>query len=390
MHARQQPDHALRRTETRAGCKIRRTPDDCQSWRDIRLSDAPDGLYCGFRADTEVCQRESPMRSRHVRVVINLDHVRARAEAIRRKTGVRLIAVIKADAYGLGAIPVADALASIADEFAYFSIHEAREVGRPGLILGPPEGDPAQYRELNLRPAIGNLADAERFAGLPVAVKLDTGMQRFGCPPQMLDQLLARCEATDIFTHAVALEPARLLREAGRGRRQWLHAASTSLLDAPEAWLDGVRPGLALYEGAVRISTTLHAVRTTSGPVGYTGFRCPRVGILLAGYSNHLPAGPVLINGRRQHVLEVGMNTAFVSVDPRDRAGDEVVLLGDGLSESELAGHLGCRPHEILCRYTAMGQRSYVTAVGSATCPLETATGAGGTTPASAPALPRT
>ncbi len=299
------------------------------------------------------------MRCRNVHVTINLPRIRAAAEAISRQTGVRLIAVIKADAYGLGAVQVAGVLAGVVHEFAYFSIHEAREVARPGIVLGPPEGDAAQHRELHLRPAIANRADAERFAGVPVAVKLDTGMQRFGCRADHLDDLLKHCDAQDIFTHAVALPSAKMLRDVCRGKSQWLHAGSTSLLSHPEAWLDGVRPGLALYRGAVRVTTRLHSVRHTTGGVGYTQFEHPHVGVILAGYCNHLQAAPVIINGRRQRLLEVGMNTAFVSVDPSDRPGDEVVLLGDGLAEAELAARFNCREHEILCRYTSMGIRSY-------------------------------
>src|SRR5262245_15690369 len=105
------------------------------------------------------------MRSRHITVRVNLDQVRANAERIKQLTKRRLIAVIKADGYGLGAPAVADALASVADDFAYFGIQEAREVGRPGLVLGPPDGDPAHYRELKLRVAIGNATDAARYAG---------------------------------------------------------------------------------------------------------------------------------------------------------------------------------------------------------------------------------
>lgn len=301
------------------------------------------------------------MRSRHIQITISLDRVRAAAEEIRRRIPARLIAVVKADAYGLGAPPIADALAPVVHEFAYFSLPEAREVGRPGIVLGPPEGEPAEYRELSLRPAVTDREAAERFAGMPVAVKLDTGMRRFGCAADQLDELLARSRAEDVFTHAGALASAQLLREACRGRPQWLHAASTSLLNQPDAWLDGIRPGLALYRGAMRVSTRLTLVRETHGGVGYTQFECPHVGVILAGYSNHLRAGPVLINGRRQRLLEVGMNTAFVSVDPADRAGDEVVLLGDGLTEAELAAHYNCREHEILCRYGVMGVRQHMT-----------------------------
>lgn len=312
----------------------------------------------------EVC--EATMRSPHIQVTVNLDQVRAAAEAIRARTRVGLIAVIKADAYGLGAPRIADALGSVVDDFAYFSVHEAREVGRPGIVLGPPEGDPAEFRELNLRPAVANLDAARKFAGLRVAIKVDTGMQRFGCPPDELDELIPHCDVADYFSHAVTVEATRRLKAACAGRGRPIHAAATCLLDQPETWFDAVRPGLALYRGAVRVVSHLQTVHDTSGPIGYTGFHSPRVGIILAGYSNFVRLGPVLINGRSQKLLEVGMNTSYVSVDPRDRAGDEVVLLGDSLTEAALAEHFGSRAHEILCRYCAMGPRNYVAQTPSA------------------------
>lgn len=305
------------------------------------------------------------MRTTYVSVTVDLDQIRASAEHVRKRTGVPLIAVVKADAYGLGAGPVADALAGVADDFAYFHLDEARAVGRPGLVMAPPDADPVEYRELNARPMIGTREQARRYAGLPVAVNLDTGMQRFGCPPHELDDLIERSTVHEITTHAATPAAVQLLRRIVGGRRYPMHAASTSLLDCPEAWFDAVRPGLALYRGAVRVTARLHSVRQTRGAAGYTGFECPRVGILLAGYSNGLQPAPVLINGRRQHILEVGMNTCFVSVDEADCAGDEVVLLGDGLGEAELAAHLRVREHEILCRYTSFGPRSHVTRDGA-------------------------
>ena len=59
------------------------------------------------------------MRSRHINVSIDLDRVRGSAEQIRAAAGVRLISVIKSDAYGLGAARVADAIAAVSDDFAY-------------------------------------------------------------------------------------------------------------------------------------------------------------------------------------------------------------------------------------------------------------------------------
>lgn len=299
------------------------------------------------------------MRSKHVRVQVDLDRVRASAEGIRSKTKVPLIAVVKSDAYGLGAVAVADALADVADDFAYFSVAEAREVGRPGIVLGPPEEEPAEYAELKLRPAVASVADARRYAGVPAAVNVDTGMQRFGCAPEQLDEILAIADVRDVFTHAGAIESARLLRECAGGCGRPLHAASTSLLETPEAWLDGVRPGLALYRGALRVTTRLVTARDVRGRVGYTGFESSRVGVIMAGYSHHLRPGPVVINGRRQRLLEIGMNTSFVSLDAGDREGDEVVLLGEELDEVELATALGVRPHEVFCIYGGCGVRTY-------------------------------
>lgn len=299
------------------------------------------------------------MRSRNVTCVVDLDRVRAAVERVRAETRVRLVAVIKADAYGLGAARVADAIAGVADDLAYFSVAEAREVGRPGIVIGPPEGDPAEYRELRLRPTVSTIADAVRFSGLPLAVSVDTGMQRFGCDPRDLEAIVRSANPEEIHTHAGNLAAIERLKAIAGGFGRPLLGASTSMLESPSAWLDGVRPGVGLYRGALRVSARLHSVRDTHGPIGYTGFSAPRVGILLAGYSNGLQPAPLLINGRRQRFLEIGMNSSYVSVDARDREGDEAVLLGDGITEAEIAQALKVREHEVLCRYGTMGARQY-------------------------------
>lgn len=301
------------------------------------------------------------MRNRHINVAIDLDVVRGAAEQIRRLTNVSLFAVIKADAYGLGAVAVADALSGVADDFAYFSLREAQRVGKPGIVLGPLEGSPADYGALGLRPAITTAEEARLFAGHPAAISVDTGMQRFGCAASEVEALQRLSGVKEAFAHTASLEGVVRFREACGARFDCLHAASSSLLDTPDAWLDAVRPGVALYRGAVRVSTRLLSARAAEGPAGYTGFTAAHIGIIHGGYANRLAAASVVINGRRQRLLEVGMNSAFVSVDPADRAGDEVVLLGDGLTEEQLGAELGCRPHEVLCRYTAMGVRRYVT-----------------------------
>jgi alanine racemase len=131
------------------------------------------------------------------------------------------------------------------------------------------------------------------------------------------------------------------------------------LLDNPECRLDAVRPGLALYRDAVRISARLVEATTSRGPVGYSGFITERHGAIICGYSNGLRRGLCLVNGQRRPILEVGMQSAFVELGPGDCAGDEVVLLGDSLALEDVATAWGTTPHECLVTLCRTGQRVY-------------------------------
>ena len=184
------------------------------------------------------------MRSSYVEVTINLDQVRASAEAIRTRTGVRLIAVVKADAYGLGAPQVADALASVADEFAYFSIFEARAVRRPGLALGRPTAIP---------PSIASCTCAQpwrrrpRPADLPACASPLRWMRASSASAVhrkswMTSPPFATVE--DYFAHTVTLDAALRLRAACTGRGRPFHAAATDLLEQPETWFSAGAPRL--------------------------------------------------------------------------------------------------------------------------------------------------
>lgn len=300
------------------------------------------------------------MQSNQVRVQIDLNRVRENAVRIRRETNVPLRAVIKADAYGLGAREVAVALADIADEFCYFTLEEARIVGRPGLCLGPPTGTPEEYAALRVRPSIATREDAARFASIPVAINFDTGMNRFGCDAETLAALLKYKNVVDVWTHAATVADAATLRDATRDHDVVRHASCSNLLDEPAAQLDGVRPGIALYRGAVTVTTKLIVARSSNRPAGYTQFRAPHFGVIPLGYANGLRPAPVIINNQPQQLLEIGMNTAFVSLAANDRVHDEVTLLGNGLTEVQLAANNNTREHEILCRYCAMGIRETV------------------------------
>jgi alanine racemase len=304
--------------------------------------------------------------SPHVRVAVDLRRVRTNAQDILTRTGVPLIAVVKADAYGLGAERVTTALADLVDRFCVFSPDESiridlwQRTGKSVLAIGPPATlDPADYLAHHILPAVSNPQQARALRNAGCVLCVDTGQQRFACPVEDVAETFDQGYCQEAYTHAANLSQVQMLREALAGRSARLHAAGSSLLDEPSAWLDAVRPGIALYRGAVRVSTRLVETRESTGPAGYSGFTAPFHGILLAGYSNGLKAGPCLINGQPSRILEVGMQSAFVQTQEADRAGDEVVLLGDSVTEEQIAPAWHTSPHECLVRLASLGVRGY-------------------------------
>ena len=327
---------------------------------------------------------------------VDLDAVRANYAAVARHvSGPRtplVIAVVKANAYGHGAVPVARALEQAgAAMLACADIEEAvtlRDGGirAPILVFGalgisdldgvfthgltPTVSSPFAARALN---------DAAARRGVTVSchLKIDTGMNRLGFRFDNLGRtirdVLGRpgLEIAAAYTHfATADEPAHplfdlqrkrfdesLRRLAEMGIRPGLrHAAnSAALLRDRNTWYDAVRPGLLLYglvppgaEASVEVAPAMtmrsRVVAVKGMRVGETtgyGARAPvdrpaTIAVVPAGYADGLDvrmAGrcSVLVRGRRVPVVgAVSMDSITVDVTGLDVApGDEVVLVGE-------------------------------------------------------------
>lgn len=298
-------------------------------------------------------------------ILIDFDRIRANAQMIGRRTGVDVLAVIKADAYGLGASAVAEALKDVVAGFAVFSLEEAAAIGlwqrtgKPAIALGPPQTlDPRAWIEQHVRPAVATVEQAQALRDARPILCVDTGMQRFSCPADRIDAVIAAGRIDEAFTHAPAMEHVQGFQQLIGGKVSRLHAAASSLLDQPGAWLDAVRPGLALCRDAVTVAAPLVEVHDSAGPVGYGGFTARRHGVILCGYSHGLRRGPCLINGQARRILEVGMQSAYVEAGTNDRAGDSVTLLGPGLPPEKTAAEWHCTPHEVLLRLAASSHRN--------------------------------
>lgn len=225
---------------------------------------------------------------------IDLDALEGNYHALRTRIGptVRFLGVVKADAYGHGAIPVARKLEALgADYLAISSLDEGRELRHGGikmpiLILGhTPPSMVEQLIEYNITQAVSAQAKAEEYSAaavrcggtLRVHIKVDTGMSRLGFLVRDghfeggVEAIAAACalpnlEAEGIFTHfAVADEDdgdsERYTREqyglftrvldalSAKGRDFAIRhcANSGAVARYPEMYLDMVRPGIVLY-----------------------------------------------------------------------------------------------------------------------------------------------
>ena len=311
-------------------------------------------------------------------------------EVVSRLEGVHLMAVVKADAYGHGAVRVArTALAAGATWVATATMAEAvelRDAGltAPCLVLGytpPDQAELAMRLGLTVtafdREVLEALAGAgARLGRRPRAhVKVDTGMSRLGVRPEEVGGLVGfaagAVDLDGIYTHLrkgedreaseVQLQRFRRALEGAAGHRFRLrHVVSSSgWLNLPAARFEMVRLGgelLGLQTADGRRRRPVLAFKTTVAQVRwveageYVGYgdryraaRRTRVATIPVGYGDGFRRGPrtwggVLIRGR-EHPLagDVCMDMAMVDVssDLQVARGDEVVLIGRQ-QESEL------------------------------------------------------
>ena len=157
---------------------------------------------------------------------IDLGAIRRNTEAIKAYTGKRLIAVVKADAYGHGVVPVTKVLRGVADMFAVATIEEGVELRQAGirepilvLFSSLPE-QASQVIEHGLIPTISDWEFASRLNAvasgtiIDVHVNINTGMNRSGVDWTVTTEFLNRLKTLDritikgIFTHLATADEA--------------------------------------------------------------------------------------------------------------------------------------------------------------------------------------
>ena len=344
---------------------------------------------------------------RPAQALIDLAALRHNYQLARQCSGGKALAVVKADAYGHGAVLCAQALQAEADGFAVACIEEALElraagITQPILLL---EGF-FEASELALIDQhqfwcvvhslwqLDAIEQARLSRPLQVWLKLDSGMHRVGLFPEQYQAAYRRLQASgkvdkivlmSHFARADELDCPRTEEQLAvfNAAREGLQAEvslrnSPAILGWPQVPSDWVRPGIMLYgatpfEQAQALAAQLKPVMTLQSkiigvrelpagePVGYAARfvaeRPTRVGVVAMGYADgyprHAPTGtPVAVDGQLTRIIgRVSMDMLTVDLTdlPQTGLGSRVELWGAQVLASDVAAQAQTIPYQIFC-----------------------------------------
>ena len=356
---------------------------------------------------------------------VNLPQLRKNVEAIRARVApAKVMPMIKANAYGHGVDGVAPFLEPYADYFGVAILEEGihlreLEIKKPILVAGGvlPEQVAlfAEY-DLTLTGSSIELLDAaeevSRSTGkrIKTHLKIDTGMERVGVHEYEAESFiehslkLKHVEVEGIYTHLANSEDADLIHARLQlerflevlqiyEKRSEPHpplrhmANSAAVLQFPESHFDMVRPGLMIYgvypsgvTQSVEIAPALtwhsrvaYSKMTKLGrPISYGSLwqaeAETRIVTVPCGYADGYfrrmtNRAQVIVNQKKYpQVGRICMDQFMVNVgDDEAQVGDEVVLLGAGISAHDLAEWMGTNEYEVLTSISARVPRVFVT-----------------------------
>lgn len=356
-----------------------------------------------------------------VTATVDLAALRHNVRVVRKTApGSKIMAAVKADAYGHGAVPVARALESEGvDALAVACMEEALKLREAHLSTTPitllegvisiEEAALAVYERLQVvvhdHWQIALLEQLPASAEIHLWFKLDSGMHRLGFPlgdvPVLVETLrrhprwvfkgwITHLACADEIDHPAT--PTQIARynsalQGVNGARSI--ANSAGLLAWPTARVDWVRPGLMLYGASplpgktgaelglkpvLTLQSRLIAIREYAAdePIGYgQTWRTPermKIGVVAVGYADGvhrcLPSGtPLLLRQTRVPLVgrvSMDMITVDLRSSPEAQVGDAVTLWGEALPAEEIAGYANTLAYELFCGLTQRVRFSYV------------------------------
>ncbi len=346
--------------------------------------------------------------TRPARVVIDLQAVRSNLQTVKRYApDQKIMAIIKADAYGHGLERIAKQLSG-ADAFGVACLEEAVRLRQAGITKSIIllEGffckeELLQLSDMDIQTVIHQINQLEMIEELTtdkavkVWLKIDTGMHRLGFDLDQVQSVYARLQQArgskkeiNLMTHFASAQEhdplsvetqLKNFAEVTEGLKgEHCLANSSAIMEWPDAHGDWVRPGLMLYGVSPFVDKTaddldLHAVMSLESElisvkqarkgerVGYGGtWECPEdmlIGVVAMGYGDGYPrharsGTPMLINDKQVYLIgrpSMDMLTVDLRNCPHAKTGDNVILWGRELPIEEIARCAETIPYELLC-----------------------------------------
>jgi alanine racemase len=348
-------------------------------------------------------------------VDVDLAALVANARTVAAVSGSRLLPMVKANGYGLGATEVVRALEALDPwGFGVASVDEGRllrasRITRPILVMTPLQPQSVeQYLDLDLRPSIGDVLALESWIARgdkPFHVEIDTGMSRTGvrwddrASLSRFATLLPAAKGWEgAFTHFLAAESDTdaTVRQWDRfqevlrtlpGRPSLIHAANSAAALRGKIFAgDLVRPGIYLYGGAAgatspqpvaSLRARVVAIRSIDAgdTIGYEATwraeRSTRVATVGVGYGDGFPRGSpaegpersprqIELNGKLAPIVgRVTMDMCMAAVEQKVAVGDVATIFGGLISLDQQAAAAGTISYELLTRLGPRVARRY-------------------------------
>ncbi len=350
-------------------------------------------------------------------IVDNLNHYRAQL-----LPGVKMICMVKADAYGAGAVEISKTLQEHHVDYLAVAVADEgvtlRKAGiTSNIIVMNPEMhslnilfkyqlEPEVY-SFRLLDALIREAQKEGVTDYPIHLKLDTGMHRLGFhPEQEVETLVERLRSQSalqprsVFSHFVGSDSDEFDDFSARQFERYTHAADTlqaasdhrilrhicnsaGISHFPQRQMDMVRLGIGLYGVDARNNHIIHNVSTlkttilqihdvpAGDSVGYSRRtflnRDSRIASIPIGYADGLNRqlgnrrAYCLVNGQKApYVGNICMDVCMIDVTGIDCAeGDTALIFGDDLPVTTLSDAIGTIPYEVMTAVSPRVKRIY-------------------------------
>jgi len=350
--------------------------------------------------------------SNRAEAFVDLSAIAANVKKLKATAGTELMAVVKADAYGHGLVPVAKtAISAGATWLGVALVEEAHALRTAGITapilawLVPPGSDYEAAIDAQIDLAVPSLAIFKEIAATGkrarIHIEVDTGMTRGGFLEEwqeFLNSDFSKVEVVGIFSHFAradeVTEKQNLDQLANFNKAisdlaaagvfpQIRHLAnSAAALTNQSASFDLVRTGIAMYgltpdlehlgsskslglRAAMEVRAKLHLVKKVpaDSPVGYgateSTSRDTVLGVVTMGYADGIPrvakAAGIFFAGRRSPIIgRVSMDQFVVDLGPetRAKAGDYVVIFNNGAAGEFTAEDWGLASSSINCDMT--------------------------------------